>query len=137
EARERLVSHMAEGNKAKTAAAPLVAILSFDNDWHEHFPTVFPPGAARQAAFAANADLRAGMGSSNAHLQAGYFIMAVRAAGLAAGPMGGFDAAGINADFFAETNQQAIMVVNVGKPGENAWRDRLPRLDYDVAAATV
>ncbi|MCZ9344543.1 nitroreductase family protein, partial [Streptomyces sp. TRM76130] len=32
EARERLVKHMAEGNAAKTASAPLVAILSADNE---------------------------------------------------------------------------------------------------------
>ena len=47
EARERLVRHMAELNRPKTAAAPLVAILSTDNEFHEelhklvpHFPQV-------------------------------------------------------------------------------------------------
>jgi nitroreductase len=33
--RERLLTHLAEGNKTKTAAAPLVAILAFDGDFHE------------------------------------------------------------------------------------------------------
>src|SRR3954452_22101838 len=42
EARERLLTHMAEGNKAKTASAPLVAILAADGDFHQHLPTVFP-----------------------------------------------------------------------------------------------
>src|SRR6266550_2540691 len=35
EARERLLKHMAEGNREKTASAPLVAILASDTDFHE------------------------------------------------------------------------------------------------------
>src|SRR4051794_2137191 len=42
EARERLVAHMAEGNKAKTASAPLVAVLAADAGFHEHLPRVYP-----------------------------------------------------------------------------------------------
>ncbi len=47
EARERLVAHMAEGNKAKTLAAPLVAVLAADLDFHDEMHKVFPvfPGA--------------------------------------------------------------------------------------------
>jgi 3-hydroxypropanoate dehydrogenase len=137
ESRERLLAHMAEGNRAKTASAPMVAVLSFDTDWHDHFATVFPPAAERKAMFDGNAELRAVMGNNNAHLQAGYFILAVRAAGLAAGPMGGFDAPGLDADLHAGLNRRSFLVVNIGVPAENAWRDRLPRLDYDVATTTV
>jgi len=32
-------------------------------------------------------------------MQAAYFIIAIRAAGLAAGPMGGFDTASLDAEF--------------------------------------
>jgi 3-hydroxypropanoate dehydrogenase len=66
-------------------------------------------------------------------MQAAYFIIAVRAAGLAAGPMGGFDHAGLDADLFPDGQRSSILVVNVGHPGENAWFDRLPRLDYEEA----
>jgi len=47
EARNRLVQTMGDGNKAKTAAAPLVAILAADHAFHENFPKTFPhfPGA--------------------------------------------------------------------------------------------
>ncbi|MBP3042952.1 malonic semialdehyde reductase [Arthrobacter jiangjiafuii] len=137
EAREKLVAHMADGNKAKTASAPMVAILSFDTEWHEQFPVFFPIAPERKAMFDGNDELRAVMGNNNGHLQAAYFIMAVRAAGLAAGPMGGFDPAGIDAEFFTGRNQRSFMVVNIGKPGENAWHPRLPRLDYDFVTATV
>jgi 3-hydroxypropanoate dehydrogenase len=42
EARERLVGHMSDGNKAKTATAPLVAIVAADHEFHEELPTQFP-----------------------------------------------------------------------------------------------
>lgn len=42
EARERLLGHMSEGNRAKTATAPLVAILAADNEFHEELPSQFP-----------------------------------------------------------------------------------------------
>ena len=47
EARARLVPHLAEGNRAKTASAPLVAILAADTEFHEHLPELLPyaPGA--------------------------------------------------------------------------------------------
>jgi 3-hydroxypropanoate dehydrogenase len=45
--------------------------------------------------------------------------------------MGGFDAAGIDEDLLAGRNLKSFMVVNIGKPGENAWFPRLPRLEQD------
>ncbi|WP_081710124.1 malonic semialdehyde reductase [Arthrobacter sp. 35W] len=137
EARERLAAHMYDNNKPKTLAAPMTAILSFDGDWHELLATVFPPGAARKTMFDENEAIRTTMGSNNGHLQAGYFILAARAAGLAAGPMTGFDAAGVDADFHAESGYTSFMVVNLGKPSTAAGHPRLPRLEYDAATDTV
>ncbi|WP_427018848.1 malonic semialdehyde reductase [Pseudarthrobacter sp. P1] len=137
EARERLVAHMMDGNKDKTRNAPMTAILSFDGDWHELLPTVFPPAAARRDMFAENEGIRTAMGNNNSHLQAGYFILAARAAGLAAGPMTGFDAAGVDAEFNTESGHTAFMVVNLGKPGAAAAHPRLPRLEYDAATTTI
>jgi 3-hydroxypropanoate dehydrogenase len=42
EDRGRLVAHMDEGNRAKTLAAPAVAVLARDLRFHEHIPTVMP-----------------------------------------------------------------------------------------------
>ena len=69
------------------------------------------------------------MARFNATLQAAYFFLGVRAAGLAAGQMNGYDAAGLDQEFFGGTTLKSLVVVNIGKPGENAWLDRLPRLD--------
>ena len=130
EPRERLLKHMADGNRDKTANAPLVAILAAATDFHEHLPRTFPHFAGARDLFADDS-AREEAARFNATLQAGYFFLGVRAAGLAAGPMGGFDAAGVDADFFADSTLKSLVVVNIGRPAENAWFDRLPRLEHD------
>jgi 3-hydroxypropanoate dehydrogenase len=130
EARERLLKHMADGNRDKTANAPLVAILAADTEFHEHLATTFPHAPGAKDAFADDAR-REQAARFNATLQVGYFLLGVRAAGLAAGPMGGFDADGVDEEFFAGTGLKSLVVVNMGKPAENAWFDRLPRLDHE------
>ncbi|RYJ24656.1 nitroreductase [Streptomyces sp. L-9-10] len=136
EARERLVPHMAEGNQAKTATAPLVAILAADNEFHEELPQLFPAFPQAKDAFFSERPARERSASLNAALQAGYFIVGVRAAGLAAGPMTGFDAAGVQKEFL-DGDHTPLVIVNIGKPGENAWYPRSPRLSFDEAITTV
>jgi 3-hydroxypropanoate dehydrogenase len=131
EGRDRLVKHMSEGNRPKTAAAPAVAVLAVDTRFHEHIPTVFPIRAEMKDFFEAQEEARAKTGNLNAALQVGYFILAVRAQGLASGPMTGFDAAGLDAEFFPDGRYRSIVVVNIGHPGENPWFGRLPRLDHE------
>ncbi|RZU75795.1 3-hydroxypropanoate dehydrogenase [Micromonospora kangleipakensis] len=131
EPRERLLTHMNEGNQAKTASAPVVAVLAADTDFHEFIPRVFPIRAQMRDALAGDVQGRERMARFNATLQIGYWLLAVRAAGLAAGPMGGFDADGLDKEFFADNGWKSVLVVNIGKPGPDAWFPRLPRLDYD------
>lgn len=130
EARARLTSHLAEGNRAKTASAPLVVVLAADTDFHETLPRVFPHAPGARDRFT-DAEHRARTALDQAWLQAGYFIVGVRALGLAAGPMAGFDAAGLDADLLAGTTLRSFLVVNVGHPAPGAWFDRSPRLDHD------
>ncbi|MEU1224950.1 MULTISPECIES: malonic semialdehyde reductase [unclassified Streptomyces] len=136
EARERLVKHMAEGNAAKTAAAPLVAILSADNEFHEDLPALLPHFPQAKDMFFSERPVREGSALLNAALQAAYFIVGVRAAGLAAGPMTGLDFAGVQKEFL-DDDHTPLMVVNIGKPGEDAWFPRSPRLSYDEVVTTV
>lgn len=83
--------------------------------------------------FAANEAMRDSAARYNGALQAAYFIIAIRAVGLAAGPMIGFDAAAVDSEFFPDTTWRSHLVVNIGTPGPGAWFDRLPRLSYDDA----
>lgn len=136
EAKAKVVSHLFDGNKPKAEMAPLVAVVAADLQFHETLPEVFPifPGAKD---LFADEGYRTQFALSQAWLQAGYFIMGVRALGLAAGPMLGVNTAGIDADLLAGTNLRSIMVMNIGKPGENPWFDRLPRLDYARAVKAM
>ncbi|MCF2525942.1 malonic semialdehyde reductase [Yinghuangia soli] len=137
EGKARLLPLLMEGNRAKTESAPLTAILAADLDFHEHLPKVFPHFPGARDMFAGNEEMRVASAIQNATLQAGYFTLAVRAAGLSAGPMTGFDADGVSKEFFPDGNGRALVIVNLGKPGENAWFPRSPRLDYDEVVTTV
>lgn len=136
DARARLLPHMSEGNRAKTGAAPLVVVLAADTNFHDKLAEHFPhfPGARD---FFLDDDVRTDQARFNAALQIGYFIVGVRAAGLTAGPMAGFDAAGIDAEFFAGTGLKSQLVVNIGHPAEDAWLDRLPRLASEEAITVI
>lgn len=135
-AREQLLKHMAEGNREKTARAPLVAVLAADTEFHENLPRVFPHFPQAKEMFADPAG-REQVARLNATLQVGYFLLGVRAAGLAAGPMTGFDADALDADLFADRSWKSLVVVNVGHPAENAWFDRLPRLEHDEVVTSL
>ncbi|MGA4959376.1 malonic semialdehyde reductase [Streptomyces lavendulocolor] len=136
EARERLVPLMAEGNQAKTASAPLVAILAADNEFHEELPGLFPHFPQAKDVFFAERPVREQAAGLNAALQAAYFIVGVRAAGLAAGPMTGFDFAGVQKEFL-DADHTPLMIVNIGRPGEGASFPRSPRLAYEDVVTTV
>ncbi|MFD3685216.1 malonic semialdehyde reductase [Nocardiopsis sp. NPDC058631] len=139
EARARLVPHMAGNNAPKTSSAPLALILSADTDFHEHFPKTFPVSPDARDNFAGMpAGARETMATQNALLQVAYLIVGVRAAGLAAGPMTGFDAEGVRREFFGEESAlRPLVVMNVGRPGPDAWFDRLPRLDFEEAVTEI
>ncbi|MFD8483121.1 malonic semialdehyde reductase [Kitasatospora sp. NPDC059673] len=137
EGRARLVQHMAEGNQAKTSSAPLVAILAADNEFHEELPSQLPHFPQAKDMFFSERSVRESSAALNGALQAAYFIIGVRAAGLAAGPMTGFDGEAINKEFFGDGEHSVLAVVNIGKPGEDAWFPRSPRLAYDQVVTTV
>ncbi len=137
EARERLVTMMADNNKAKTRTAPLVAILAADTDFHEHLPTQFPVFPQAKDVFFTDYAVREASARLNAGLQVGYFILGIRAVGLAAGPMAGFDAESVSAAYFPGGRSKALVVVNIGRPGPDAWWGRLPRLEHEQVFSTV
>ncbi|MFH8794395.1 malonic semialdehyde reductase [Streptomyces sp. NPDC017941] len=135
EARERLVGHMDEGNRAKTASAPLVAVLATDHEFHEELPRLVPHAPRAGEVYFSDRAVREQSALLNGALQAAYFLIGVRAAGLAAGPMTGYDAEGLRAEFL-DADHEPLMVVNIGRPGDDAWFPRLPRLGYgDVVTA--
>ena len=137
EARATLVGTLANGNRAKTASAPLVAVLSYDTSWQDQWDNFLPGYNAPKAMYDAAPDLAAATGNNNAHLQAGYFILAVRSLGLSAGPMTGADFTAIDAAFFPDGGQKSFLVVNIGQPAADAWGAAKPKFAYDDVVRTV
>lgn len=141
EARQRLVSHMAPGNQDKTQAAPLTLVVAFDPRWHEHMPHLAPHREGAREQFEDKAEMREGMGRTNALIQAGYLLLALRAHGLQVGPMAGLDAAGVDAEFHAETGWKTLVVVNVGHAPDpedaDAQRPRSGRLEFEQASRVL
>lgn len=136
EARERLVARMSPGNQAKTRQAPLTVVLAADLDFHDELPRLVPHFPGARNLFEDEAPRR-DAALLNASLQIGYFILGVRAAGLAAGPMSGFDADSVSAKFFPDGRHRALVVVNIGRPGPDAFRPRAPRLEFSEVFSVV
>src|SRR4051794_21411898 len=81
EAKARLVPLLLEGNRAKTAQAPVTAIVGYDLEFHENLPRLFPQTDAR-AWFVGNPELIRTTAFRNGTLQGAYLMLAARALGL-------------------------------------------------------
>ncbi|OKJ46661.1 malonic semialdehyde reductase [Micromonospora sp. TSRI0369] len=136
-ARARLLPYLSAGNRDKTAAAPLTAVLAADVDWHDRLPELFPHRPGARDWFTGDPAGREAQARFNAALQIGYLLVGVRAAGLAAGPMAGFDAAGVEREFFPDGRHRVLLLMNIGRPALDAWRERLPRLPYEEVVSTL
>lgn len=136
EARERLISHLMDGNKPKAESAPMIALLSADHGWVEKADTFNPNSAEFIKGYYGDENLAKPTADMNAHIQAGYFITAIRALGLDAGPMTGADFEGLKKEFLAGTNEQPFLVVNIGH-GLPAGYDRPVRFGHEDVTRSV
>ena len=130
EGKARLKPALAPGNVDKTMAAPVTAIIAQDSQFYEELPKLFPHADARSWFVGNDALIQATM-FRNASLQGGYVIMAARALGLDCGPMSGFDAAKLNAEFFADGRFQANFLCNLGYGDPGKLFARSPRFDFE------
>lgn len=136
EAKERLKPFLSDGNKEKTMAAPVCAIVGYDMEFHEHLPKLFPHTDARSW-FAGKPDKINETAFRNGTLQGAYLIMAARLHGLDCGPMSGFDNAGVDAEFFAGTSTKSNFLCNLGYGDPSGLRPRSPRFDFAEMARII
>lgn len=115
EAKAKIVPAMMDTNQGKTEKAPVVAILAWDTEFYEQLPTLMPPLASYADYLRSDNAAAEKMGVQSANLSAAYFIIAARAVGLDAGPMGGFDANAID---------EALFKPHAGSP-RGKWRSIL------------
>ena len=132
EAKARLVACLAHGNIVKVQQAPVTAIIGMDLTFPDTLPRLFPHTDAR-AWFAGNPAKIEETAFRNSSLQGGYLILAARALGLDCGPMSGYDAAKLDAEFWAGTAVKTNFICALGRGDPTKVLARSPRLAFDEA----
>ncbi|MBP6751094.1 MAG: malonic semialdehyde reductase [Xanthomonadaceae bacterium] len=135
EAKARLAPALDEGNRAKTLAAPVVAILGHDLKFYDKLPVLFPHTDARSWFAGKPEAALETIALRNGSLQGAYLIFAARALGLDTGPMSGFDNAKVDAEFFAGTAIRSNFLINLGRGDATSIFPRSPRLSFDEACS--
>ena len=129
-AKERLAPLMSEGNRPKVIAAPVTAIIAYDLEFYDKLPKLFPHNLEARSWFAGKPGSEE-HAFRNSSLQGAYFIIAARALGLDTGPMSGFDAAGVNKEFFPDGKTKANFVCNLGYGDPEGVMPRSPRFAFE------
>ena len=134
--KERLRPLMADGNVDKTMSAPVTAIIARDMRFYEHMDQLNPRANARgwfegrEKAIEVNSLM-------NMSLQGAYVMLAARSLGLDCGPMSGFKAKAVAAEFFPDADVVVNMMCNLGYGRDEKLHDRLPRFSFDEVAKIV
>jgi len=136
EGKQRLKAHLDEGNIDKSMSAPVVAIISYDTEFYEKLPFLFPHTDARSW-YAGNPEKIKSAGEMNATLQGAYFMLAARSIGLDCGPMGGFNNQTLDEDFFPNGKTKSIFICALGQGDETKIYPRGPRLSFNEACEIV
>jgi 3-hydroxypropanoate dehydrogenase len=132
--RARLAALASDANRPKILAAPVTVIVGYDLDFGEQLPKLFPArGEAMRASFAASPMAAETAAFRNGSLQGAYLILAARALGLDCGPMSGFDNAGVDREFFANTRIRSNFICSLGHGTDEKLFPRNPRLTFDEA----
>jgi 3-hydroxypropanoate dehydrogenase len=132
-AKERLRPALSSGNRDKTMAAPVCALLAYDLQFHELLPRTFAHNQEAKSWFEGQPALIETTALRNSSIQGGYFIMAARALGYDCGPMSGFDNAKVDAEFFPDGRVKSNFLCNLGKGDWSKVMPRNTRLTFDEA----
>ncbi|MFG1399086.1 malonic semialdehyde reductase [Roseixanthobacter pseudopolyaromaticivorans] len=133
EAKARLKPALSEGN-LKALAAPVIAIIAYDLEFYEKIPQLFPHAPGFKDLFVKNPGMVEPHAFRNSSLQGAYFILAARAVGLDVGPMSGFDAAKLDAEFFPDGKVKTNFIAALGHGDPAKVMPRLPRLPFEEGA---
>ena len=136
EAKEKLAKSLKPANVPKVMSAPVTTIISYDLDFWESLPKLFPHEDRRHFFKGKDKHIE-DTAFRNSTLQGAYFMIAARSVGLDVGAISGFDNAVVDAEFFADTNQKSNFLCNIGYADEVALFQRLPRFDFDDACKVL
>ncbi|MDR3464398.1 MAG: malonic semialdehyde reductase [Xanthobacteraceae bacterium] len=134
--KEKLYPALMEANVAQVRAAPVTAIVAFDERFFDHVKDLFPAYDAT-ALFAGDRKLRQETAFRNSSMQGAYLIIAARALGLDACPMSGFDNAKVDEAFFQNGTWRSNFICTLGHgDGTKLW-PRGPRLAFEDVCRVV
>ena len=133
QAKAKLGPALDEGNYKKTMAAPVVVIVAYDLAFYEKSPVLFPHTDAKSWFDTKTEAELTTIALRNGSLQGAYLLLAARALGLDCGPMSGFDNAGVDKEFFADTQIKSYFLCNLGFGVPTSVRPRAARLGFDEA----
>jgi 3-hydroxypropanoate dehydrogenase len=134
EGKAKLAALASEANRPKVLAAPLTVIIGYDLNFSEQMPRLFPArGEAMKAMFTNSPVVAETNAFRNGSLQGAYLILAARALGLDCGPMSGFDNAGVDREFFADTRIRSNFICSLGSGTDEKLFPRNPRLSFEEA----
>jgi 3-hydroxypropanoate dehydrogenase len=128
EAKERLKPHLSEGNRDKPMKAPVCTIIGYDLDFYRHLPKLFPHTDAKSW-FEGKEQKIAETAFRNGTLQGAYLIMAARALG--------FDNAGVDREFFADTSIKSNFLCSLDHGDAGVLFPRSPRFSFDEMARII
>ena len=133
EGKEKLKPALSPGNLDKTMAAPVTAIIAYDSQFYEHLPRTFPHNPAAKHNYIGEGKEEAAQRTAfrNGTLQGAYFIIAVRAVGLDAGAMSGFNNAVVDQAFFPDGRFKSNFLCNIGYGDHSKLFEQNPRLDFE------
>ena len=132
DAKARLADCVSPGNQPKVREAPATVIIGMDMEFFEKLPQLFPHTDAR-AWFIGKPQMIADTAFRNSSLQGAYLIMAARTLGLGCGPMSGFDAAKLDAAFWAGSSVKTNFICTLGHGNPAKVLPRSPRLTFEQA----
>ena len=135
--RERLRPHLIDGNVEQTMTAPVTVVVGYDRLFYELVPELFVHNPGAKDWFEGDEDNHSEHAFRNGTLQGAYLMLAARALGLDCGPMSGFDADGINKEFWPDGRYRANFLCNLGYGDASRLHPRLPRLDFDRVCELV
>ncbi len=136
EGKERLAACVAPANKPKVLQAPVTVIVGMDMAFFERLPQLFPHTDAR-AWFVGKPAMIEATAFRNSSLQGAYLMLAARAMGLGCGPMSGYDAAALDAAFWAGTTVRSNFICTIGHGDPSKLLPRSPRLSFEEACQLV
>jgi len=136
EAKKRLLPYVYDSNARKVDEAAVTVIVANDTKFYEYMPRLYPQ-ANFLTMFSENEEFAKSAMISSGSMQGAYLIIAARALGLDCGPLGGFNNAAVDKEFFPDGRWKSNFLCNLGTGVKSKLHPREDRLKFEEACKIV